>query len=93
MASTTAITEADILNKVVAPKKADLSPEAARSLLELRFDPTTTKRIRRLLEKKNRGAISTADRTTLEKYLRVGLLLDLLHAKAKLSLRRNGNSH
>ena len=52
----------------------------------------TTKRIRQLLQKNNRGTISAAERLTLEKYLRVGQLLDLLHAKAKLSLHQNGDS-
>ncbi len=93
MATTVTLTEADILTKVVAPKKADLSPDAARSLLDLHFDAATTKRIRRLLEKNNRGTISSAERTTLDRYLRVGLLLDLLHAKAKLSLQENVHSN
>lgn len=93
MASQASISEADILTKVVGPKKADLSPEAARSFLGLRFDSATTKRIRQLLRKNNRGTISSPERLTLEKYLRVGQLLDLLHAKAKLSLQHNGNAH
>jgi hypothetical protein len=92
MASQTTISEADILNQVVGPKKADLSPEAARSFLGFRFDSVTTRRIRQLLQKNNRGTISAAERLTLEKYLRVGQLLDLLHAKAKLSLQKNGAS-
>ena len=92
MARTSTISEADILIKVVDPKKADLSPEAARSFLGFRFDATTTKRIRQLLRKNNLGTISAAERLTLEKYLRVGQLLDLLHAKAKLSLQRAGDA-
>ena len=91
MASTTSITEADILTKVVRPRKADLNPEAARSFLGFRFDATTTKRIRGLLRKNNRGTISPTERLLLEKYLRVGQLLDLLHAKAKLSLLHTGD--
>ena len=93
MASTSSITEADILTKIVHPKKGNLSAEAARSFLDLRFDAATTKAIRQLLEKNNRGTISAAERLALEKYLRVGQLLDLLHAKAKLSLQRSGDSH
>ena len=88
MASQTSISEADILTKVVGPERADLSAEAARSLLDLRFDSKTTRRIRQLLQKNNQGTISRAERLTLDKYLRVGQLLDLLHAKAKLSLGR-----
>ncbi len=92
MARQTTISEADILAKLVDPKRADLSPDAARSLLSLRFDAATIKRIRQLLQRNNRGTISAADRLILEKYLRVGQLLDLLHAKAKVSLLR-GSPH
>jgi hypothetical protein len=92
MANATLITEADILEQVVNPAVADLKPEAARTLLKLRFNSAATKRIRQMLEKNNRGTISEAERLTLEKYLRVGQFLDLLHAKAKLSLKNNGES-
>lgn len=90
MASATIVSEADILAKVVDPMKADLSAEAVRALLQLKFDQESTKRIRHLLRKNNRGAITAEERVTLEKYLRVGQLLDLLHAKARLSLQANG---
>jgi hypothetical protein len=88
----TTITEADILTEVVAPAKADLTPEAARLLLRFKFNAAATKRVRQLLQKNNRGAISAEERLTLERYLRVGQFLDLLHAKAKLSLREEGLS-
>ena len=78
------ISEAEILAKVVAPAKAGLNLEAARSFLDFKFDAATTKRIRQLLAKNNRGTISASERLVLDKYLRVGQLLDLLHAKAKL---------
>lgn len=87
------ITEAGILKKVVAPQVADLTPDVAHSLLSFKFDARTTKHIRQLLQKNNRGTISAQERIALEKYLRVGQLLDLLHAKARLSLQEAGNSH
>jgi hypothetical protein len=80
------ISEADILADVVGPMNAELPPEVARCLLDLKFDAATVKRIRRLLQKNNRGTITAHERELLEKYLRVGQLLDLLHAKAKLAL-------
>lgn len=86
------ISEADILAKVVRPAKAGLSPEVARSLLDLKFDGATVKRIRRLLQKNNSGTIAARERILLEKYLRVGQFLDLLHAKAKLSLEQAASS-
>ncbi len=85
------ITEAAILERVVAPKVPGLSEEAARGLLSFKFDRGTTQKIRTLLQKNNRGTITAEDRLTLENYLRVGQFLDLVHAKARLSLRKNGS--
>ena len=91
-ASTRTLTEADILEKVVAPNVADLTPAAARSLLGFKFDASTTKRIRQLVQKNNRGTISADERIDLEKFLRVGQFLDLVHAKARLSLQESNSS-
>jgi hypothetical protein len=48
--SETSFTEADILRDVVSPDAADLSPDAARSLLELKFNEKATHRMRELLD-------------------------------------------
>jgi hypothetical protein len=90
MTSISTLSEADILASVVAPAKRGLTPDAARSFLTFKFDAAATKRIRQLLQKNNRGIISESERVVLERYLRVGQLLDLLHAKAKLSLHQAG---
>jgi len=87
MATPSTPTEADILEKVVAPTAAGLSPDTARELLKFRFDRQTAANIRRLLQKNNRGTITAEERVLLEKFLRVGQLLDLLHAKARVVLR------
>jgi hypothetical protein len=82
------LTEADILEKIVSPKESGLSPDAAQFFLSLKFDSETIKKIRTLLRKNNRGTISAPERISLEKYLRVGQFLDLVRAKAKVSLNR-----
>jgi hypothetical protein len=91
MSKAATITEAAILEKVIGPTTADLTPEAARALLSLKFDRQTTQLIRGLLRNNNKGAISAAERMVLEKYIRVGQFLDLLHGKAQLSLKENGH--
>jgi hypothetical protein len=88
MSNMPTITEADILAEIIAPDQPGLSAETARSLLQLKFNTEATKRIRRLLTKNNRGTITAEERQTLEKYLRVGQFLDLLQAKARLSLEQ-----
>ena len=92
MANTPNITEADIMEEVIAPRKSGLNPEAARSFLEMTFKRDATKQIRQLLLKNNRGTITAGERALLDKYLRVGQFLDLLRAKAQLSLRDAGDS-
>lgn len=82
------MTEADILSELVAPNQPGFSPELARAILELHFTKQAAKRIQTLLAKSNRGAISEAERSVLDKYLRVGQFLDLMQAKARLSLDR-----
>jgi hypothetical protein len=84
--------EAEIIEKVVAPRSGRFSAEAARAILTLAFDRPTTNRIRQLLKKNNQGTISADDRLALDRYLRVGQLFDLLHAKARLSLKGSANS-
>jgi hypothetical protein len=87
MESTTVITEAEILERIVAPQNGNMSPEAARVVLGFKFDRNTTKQIRQLLQKNNRGTISASERLMLERFLRVGKFIDILHAKARLSLQ------
>jgi hypothetical protein len=92
MATSTTISDAEILEHVFSPVQGGFAPEAARALLELKFDKAATKRIRQLLQKNNRGALSAEERITLERFLRVGKFIDLLHAKARLSLIEAGLS-
>ena len=87
--STSTISESDILEDLIVPDRPDLPPEAARAILELRFNESAQTRIRALLDKNNLGTITTNERDELEKYLRVGQFVDLMHAKAHLSLKRS----
>lgn len=87
--SSPTLTEADILAEVVAPDEPSLSREFARAVLSVRFNDAATNRIRELLQKNNAGTIASAEKADLEKYLRVGQFLDLMQAKARLSLQPN----
>ena len=86
MSTAIQLTEGDILERIIAARNGRLSPEAARSLLALRFPAADAVRIHALLRKNNSGRISAEERIDLEKYLRVGQLLDLLHANARASM-------
>jgi hypothetical protein len=82
------VTEAAILNDIISPGRPNLNPEAARSILALHFSRLTTARIKSLLRSNNQGRLSAAERIELERYLRVGQLLDLLQAKVRPTLAK-----
>ena len=82
----TSVTEADILGQVVAPDQGDLPPEFARLILGLAFRQAAMDRMNELAEKNNQGTLTDAEREEMEKYLRVGVFLDPMQAKARLSL-------
>ena len=83
------LTEADILSEIVAPAEPTLNQDFARAVLSVRFNDSATEKIRELLQKNNAGTITTAEKADLEKHLRVGQFLDLMQAKARLSLQNN----
>lgn len=82
------ITEADILAHIISPDQPDLPPESAQSILELKFDQPAVTRMNALAEKNRADTLSDDERTELEKYLRVGQFLNLLQAKARVSLHK-----
>ena len=83
------LTEADILSELVAPGEPMLNQDFARALLSVRFNDSATEKIRELLQKNSAGTITAVEKADLEKYMRVGQFLDLMHAKARLSLSHN----
>lgn len=87
MSTGTLITEAEILAEVVDPEAADLPRETAEAILRLAFRDSAKARMRELLDRNNRGVLTPDEQQALEKYLRVGQFLDLIQAKARLSLQ------
>ena len=81
------ITEADILGQIVSPDRAGLPPEFARSILGLKFDERALNRMKELADRNNRGTLTDDQRAEMQKYTRVGNFLDLMQAKARLSLK------
>ena len=86
MSSTSTITEAHILEQVIMPEKPDLPPELARAILGLRFGPPAVSRMSDLAERSRQGTLTDAEREEMDKYLRVGNFLNLMQAKARLSI-------
>ena len=87
-----AVSDARILSDVIAPERPDFAPEMARSVLSLRFSETQNARMRELAARNGQGTITETERAEMESYRRVGNLLALLQAKARLSLKHAAQS-
>jgi hypothetical protein len=85
----TAATELAILTRVFEPEEPTLSPEAAYSLLALDFRPADRERMQVLAAKARAGTLSPEDQVEIDSYEKVGHILSLLKAKAKVSLRNS----
>jgi uncharacterized protein YnzC (UPF0291/DUF896 family) len=88
MASDLLHPESEILERVIAPNNPDFTPEAARSLLQLRFSAEDISRMNELAAKARAGALTDDEERMLEGFRFVGAMIDLLHSKARLSLKR-----
>jgi hypothetical protein len=86
------ITESEILADVIAPDNGDLTPEVAQSVLRWRFTEGAVARMNDLADRNSKGTITLEERQDLEKYLRVGSLINILQAKARLSLNSAGQA-
>ncbi len=86
-------TELDILAEVVDPEFGELSPESARAIMRLRFTARAVKRMDTLADRNRQGALTEAEQEEMQRYLRVGALVNLLQAKASLVLNAVGKPH
>lgn len=80
-------TEAEIWNRTIQPDEGGLTAEAARALLELKLASADVERVNELSAKAREGVLSDAEERQLDSYQNVGRALELLKAKARMSLR------
>ena len=92
MAKSSTITESEILEDVISPEQGGLSAEVAESMLGWKFTRRAVSRMNQLADRNNKGTITAQERQELEKYLRVGSLINIVQAKARLSLKSASRS-
>jgi len=78
---------AEIWARVIQFKK-DLSPALARALLNLQFSPDDMGRMRELAAKARSGNMTDSEQLAIDTYERLGCLLDIIHSKARVALKR-----
>jgi uncharacterized protein (DUF2236 family) len=79
-----------ILGRVLGPENRMLTPDAARSLLSLKFNTEDERRMNRLAAKARKGTLTDRERLQAEQFNLVSHLLALLQAKARHALREHG---
>ena len=79
--------ETAILARAIQRNNHNLSAPAARALLRIQLDPNDRQRLHELLVKNQEDMLTADERSELNSHLHVGMLLDLLQAKAHAALR------
>lgn len=87
------LSDAAILARLIRPEDDSLSVDAAESLLNIQFEQRDLERMRDLTTRNQDDGLSPVEEREMENYRRVGYLLDLLHSKARRSLKKRGTVH
>lgn len=87
---TTPLSDAAILSRLIRPDEDTLSVDAAEALLRIRFEQRDLDRIHDLVTRNQDDTLTAGERAELENYRRVSFLLDLMHSKARRSLKTHG---
>jgi len=83
--------DAPVLDRLVDPLARILTPQVARKLIHLRFDPKAQARIDRLARKCNEGELSTDERREYETYVFIIDFIAILQAKARALFKRSAS--
>lgn len=88
-----ATSDTAILSRLFRPDDDNLPVAAAQALLEIRFDSRDLDRMHELASKNQEDRLTQGERSELENYRRVSFLLDLMHSKARRSLKKQQAAH
>jgi hypothetical protein len=88
----TASSEVAILSRVLRPRAGTLPAAAARAWLKLDFTEEDRQRMRSLSAKAQSGALTPHEEDDLAAYRRAGRVLDMMHSKARLSLKKRNTA-
>lgn len=83
-------TEAAILTRIVRPDQDDLPVALAKAVLRLDLHRSDLDRLHELVVRNQDDRLTADERAELQSYLRVSSFFDLMHAKARRSLKKHG---
>jgi hypothetical protein len=87
------LTEADVFSRIFEPEKPNLSPEAARSILQLDFKSDDRDRMNALSAKARLGTLTRQENEDLDTFIQVGPLLAIMQSKARRSPKNTATRH
>ncbi len=82
--------ESAVLERLIRPQLADMTPEAARAVLKLRLDDRDRDRVHELSTKAQGGTLTVAEEAELDFYRHLGRVIEYLWSKARQSLKTAG---
>jgi hypothetical protein len=80
--------EVTILSRLIRPERNGLPAAAARAFLKIDFDDSDRERMHELSAKARIGKLTKAEQSEITSYEVVGHVIDMLHSKARRSLKR-----
>ena len=80
--------ESAILTRAIKPRGKTLPAPVAKALLAMQLDENDRARLHELARLNQAGKLSADESQEMQSYLNVGMLLDLLQAKARLSINK-----
>jgi uncharacterized protein YnzC (UPF0291/DUF896 family) len=78
-----------ILSRLIRPEDDTLTRQAAEGWLAIRFEKDDLDRMHDLATKNQDGKLTAKEKQALENYRRVSFMLDLMHSKARRSLKKH----
>jgi hypothetical protein len=81
--------DAPVLDRILDPLGRLLTPDVARNLVKLQFDPKAQTRIDKLARRCNEGRLSDKERREYETYVYAIDFIAILQAKARALLKRS----
>jgi len=91
MSTTIYSSPTEILGRVIDPQNPSFTREAAQSVLELQFPLRDVTRMNELAEKARSASLEVTETEELNSYLLIGAVLDLMHSKARISLKKTSS--
>lgn len=77
-----------ILTRAISPERKPLPREVAQEILAWDFPPEDKERMAQLSEKARAGELSANEEAQIDSYVRVGHIINLMQAKARLAIKQ-----